>query len=163
MTPIELNAAPVAAEFGDGEVDVGRFFGRRHARPAVPGGEPRRCELGHLARQVNDQRPQARSAQLPAGFAERFNKSTAGNDDAASFPGKSELMDAFTKVRAASVEAVKLRTPADMDHPAPNAPPHGPHRSHRLVVMLQHTAMHIGQFQVQSEEAWEAGVVLREK
>ena len=87
--------------------------------------------------------------ELPAGFAERFGKDKAQNNNPADFPKKDELLAQFEKTRRGTVGWVKALSPQDVAAPSPEklrgwAPTLG-----TLAAALSgHTAMHVGQFQV---------------
>ncbi|HEY2589906.1 MAG TPA: DinB family protein [Tepidisphaeraceae bacterium] len=86
---------------------------------------------------------------LPAGFADKITKETAGKDDPNFFPKKAELLDLFGKVRSATIAWAKGLKEADLAQSAPErmrgwAPTAG----HWLGAVTGHVAMHVGQFQV---------------
>jgi hypothetical protein len=110
-------------------------------------------QLGHLCsaeRGISEQIKPGSMPELPAGFKERFeNKKTNDVDDISKLATKQELLDLFTKLRAATIAMVTTMSPADFDQPAPES-------FKRMcqtvgdVVNLQvtHVMMHVGQFQV---------------
>src|SRR5689334_18911749 len=63
-------------------------------------------QLGHVTaaecRMINSVKPGA-MPELPAGFMEKFSAETTKLDDAAKFPKKAELLDAFIKVRQVTI------------------------------------------------------------
>jgi hypothetical protein len=130
------------ADFSDADVLARPASGANHAA----------WQLGHLA--AAEARMVAAAAgkgepELPAGFAERFKKDTAGSNEAAAFPKKSELLDVFASVRKASIEWAASLTPEQMDRPAPESiRAFCPAVGHMPGVLTEHTAMHLGQFQV---------------
>jgi len=88
--------------------------------------------------------------ELPAGFAERFeNKKTNHVDDPAQLASKAQLVEIFTKARAATIANLKNYSEADLDAP-------GPERLRRMAATVgeafdmnaQHVMMHLGQIQV---------------
>ena len=87
--------------------------------------------------------------ELPAGFAERFGKDKAQNNNPADFPKKEELLAQFEKTRRGTVAWVRAMSPQDVGKPTPEklqgwAPTLG-----ALAMALSgHIAMHVGQFQV---------------
>jgi hypothetical protein len=121
------------------------------ARPC-PGANHAAWQLGHLigaeTRIVNSCTPGA-MPELPAGFADKFSKSTASSDDAAAFPKKAELMALFEKTRGAAMEWARKLSDEDL-----NKPVEGPAKSfaptvyHATALIPNHTMMHLGQFQV---------------
>src|SRR5258708_11705520 len=100
------------SDFSDGDMLV---------RP-VPSANHAAWQLGHLINSesgmLNGVRPGS-APTLPAGFAEKFKKATAGVDDAAFFPKKAELLETLSKVRAVMIDLAKSATPSDMDQPTP--------------------------------------------
>jgi hypothetical protein len=87
--------------------------------------------------------------ELPAGFAEKFKKETARNDDPNFFPKKAELLDMFSKVRAATVAWARDLSPADLEKPAPEKlRGWAPTTAHLVAAIPGHVMMHVGQFQV---------------
>ena len=117
----------------------------------VPGANHANWQLGHLisseARMVAAAR--GASPELPAGFADRFKKDTAGSNEASAFPKKQDLLDAFAKVRAASIEWAKTLTAEQLDKDSPESiRAFCPKVGHMPGVLAEHTAMHLGQIQV---------------
>jgi DinB superfamily len=88
--------------------------------------------------------------ELPAGFADKFDKKNAGVDDAMQFgAGKQQLLDLLTKVRAATVAFTKTLKPEDLDKPAPEAMrSFAPTVGDLIGLQSNHIAMHMGQIQV---------------
>jgi uncharacterized damage-inducible protein DinB len=86
---------------------------------------------------------------LPAGFADKFTPKTASIDDLAAFGTKAQLLDQFAKVRSASINWVKSLSQSDMSKPGPE-PMKGfcPTVGHIVLLLADHTAMHVGQMQV---------------
>ena len=129
------------ADFSDADMLV---------RPC-PGANHPAWQLGHL---INSETSMLKGVtgsapELPAGFLDKFKKDTAGNDDPNFFPKKAELIDAFSKVRAATVNWAKGLTPADLDKPSPEKMRHwAPTVAHLVAMIPGHTTMHVGQFQV---------------
>jgi hypothetical protein len=118
----------------------------------VPNANHTTWQLGHLilaeTGMVNSVKPGA-GATLPDGFAEKFTKETAKLDDAKAFPTKAEILDTFSKVRAASIAWAKTITEADVDTETnERIRRFAPTVGHLLMMMPIHTTMHIGQFQV---------------
>jgi len=130
------------ADFSDADMLVRPCPGANHAA----------WQLGHLTNaetgMVNAVQPGALPA-APAGFVEKFKKETASVADPKFFPGKAELVDAFSKARAATIAWAQSLSQADLDRPAPEkflrfAPTVGL----MLLMMPSHVMMHTGQFQV---------------
>lgn len=117
-----------------------------------PGANHALWQLGHLIKSevgmVNACRPGA-AAELPAGFADKFNAKTAAVDDPKMLASKAELLDLAEKVRAATLRWIRSLTEADLDRPTPDtlrklAPTIG----HIVMLLPDHTLMHVGQMQV---------------
>jgi hypothetical protein len=107
-------------------------------------------QLGHLI--VSENRlleaiaPGA-SIELPAGFAEKYSKDQAGNDNAADFCTKQEYRDLFDQVHAATLAAVSKLSDADLDQPAPeNLRKRFPTVGNIVILIAVHGLMHAGQF-----------------
>jgi DinB superfamily len=130
------------ADFSDADMLVRPCPGANHAA----------WQLGHLigaeTRLINGATPGA-MPELPAGFAERFNKSTAGVNDPDAFPKKAELLAQFEKTRSAAIRWAKSLTEEDLARPTS-----GPFKDivptvhHVAALIPNHTAMHMGQMQV---------------
>lgn len=121
------------------------------ARP-VPAANHAAWQIGHLivaeTSMINSVKPGA-MPELPAGFAEKFHKDNAKNNDAAAFPKKDELLAQFEKTRAATVEWAKGLTPADMGKPtSERVARFAPTVGHLASMLPNHVMMHVGQFQV---------------
>jgi hypothetical protein len=110
-------------------------------------------QLGHLISAeialLGKNLPGVAYPELPAGFADRHNKTTAASDPPKGFGTKGEYLDLFTRVRGATIAALENGTEADLDKPtvgdmAKFAPTLG------ALILLQsnHTLMHAGQFTV---------------
>jgi len=87
--------------------------------------------------------------ELPAGFAERYKKATAGENDPAKLGSKADLIALFTKVRNQSADWIATLSADDLAEPSPEklrglVPTVG-HVAHLLP---NHAAMHVGQIQV---------------
>ncbi len=120
-------------------------------RPAA-GANPINWQLGHLIKSeheiVNGCIPGAMPA-LPVGFAERYNASTAGNDDPSQFCSKEELLAAYRTQRAATLAALASLSDADLDRTTPE-PYHSYASTYAAAFSLQgsHWLMHGGQWAV---------------
>jgi hypothetical protein len=130
------------ADFSDADMLV---------RP-VPSANHAAWQLGHLINSesgmLNGVRPGS-APTLPAGFAEKFKRATAGVDDAAFFPKKAELLETLSKVRAVMIDLAKSVTPSEMNQPTPEKMHQfAPTVAHVFTMAPMHTMMHIGQFQV---------------
>ena len=120
-------------------------------RPA-PGANHAAWQIGHLiaseARMLTGA-PGNPAIELPAGFMEKFTKQTATSDDAGAFPKKAELLDLFTRTRTATAKWVAALTPEQLEQPGPERlRGMAPTYRHLAALIPEHTAMHVGQFQV---------------
>jgi len=116
-----------------------------------PGANHANWQLGHLisSEAFFLKAMGAPTPELPAGFAERYNKSTAASADPSQFAKKDELLNLFTRVRAASVNFASKAKPEDLDKPGPEPiRPFSPTVGHTILITIAHTAMHLGQVQV---------------
>jgi hypothetical protein len=110
-------------------------------------------QLGHLVTSetsmVNAVAPGAAPA-LPEGFAQRFGHDMTNCDDAAKFGStKAQLLDLMTKTRQASIQWVKNVKLPDLDKPSPEPMRrYAPTVGHMAMMVIGHTTMHVGQFQV---------------
>ncbi len=109
-------------------------------------------QLGHLINaehgMVSAACPDSMPA-LPDGFAPRYTPETASVDDPKAFHSKPELLDLYTKVRAATLAALEKVSDAEFDRPAPEQF-RGYIRSIGDLFSLQgtHWTMHAGQWAV---------------
>lgn len=129
------------ADFTDADMLVRPADGANHAA----------WQLGHLA--VAEVQmigaTTGKKADLPAGFAEVFTRKTSASDDAAAFPKKAELLEAFARARQASIEWAQSVSADDLDRPSPESiRAFAPRLGDLATVLSEHAAMHIGQFQV---------------
>ncbi|HEX4054315.1 MAG TPA: DinB family protein [Tepidisphaeraceae bacterium] len=152
MTSLELMADVLK---GNSEMLIGTLGDFSDAdiytRPCPNANHPA-WQLGHLIAAetglVSAFDPTA-AAKLPDGFDKKFTKETAGKDDPSFFGTKSQLLDQFTKTRAATIAWVKTLKPADLEKPSPErVRSFAPTLGHLVELIPTHTAMHVGQFQV---------------
>jgi hypothetical protein len=106
-------------------------------------------QLGHLISSevslMNIIKPGS-GAELPAGFAEKHSKETAGSDDAAKFCTKQEYLDLYDKVRESSWKTIQTLTDADLDQPGPERMRAVfPKISNMVTLVGLHPLMHAGQ------------------
>ena len=118
-------------------------------RPA-PGCNHLAWQLGHLIASecslLESVQPGA-AATLPDGFALQHGKETAGDDDPANFRTKSEYLELYDKVQAASVAALEKTSEADLDGPASEKfREMFPTAGHVYILLATHSMMHAGQF-----------------
>ncbi len=121
------------------------------ARPC-PGANHAAWQLGHLIGAetglINGCSPGA-MPELPAGFQDKFKKTSAAIDDPSAFPNKSELVSLIEKTRAGSIRWIKSLTDEDLNKPVEAGFKNFlPTWHHVVAVLPDHTSMHIGQFQV---------------
>jgi hypothetical protein len=109
-------------------------------------------QLGHLI--VSEHRflsslPGVTPPVLPEGFAERHSAPAALLDPLQGFLRKSEYLELFDKVRAASLDAVDRIPEADLDRPntGPTAPI-APTLGALFSLTSSYTMLHSGQFSV---------------
>ncbi|HTW95622.1 MAG TPA: DinB family protein [Tepidisphaeraceae bacterium] len=152
MTQTELCADVLNRNFDMLKMTLADFSDADLLVRPCPGANHAAWQIGHLivaeTRLINGVTPAA-MPELPAGFADHFNKETASKDDPNFFPGKSPLMDQFSKTRQATVKWVSGLTQADLDKPmsgpvAQRVPTVG----HLVMMLPGHVLMHLGQFQV---------------
>jgi len=152
MTQIELCADVLSRNFDTLKWTLDDFSDADLLVRPCPGANHVAWQLGHLivaeTRLVNGITPGA-MPELPAGFADHFNKETASNDDPAFFPRKAPLMEQFSKTRQGTLKWVASLTVADLDKPmtgpiAQRVPTIG----HLVAMLPGHVLMHLGQFQV---------------
>jgi hypothetical protein len=118
----------------------------------VPGANHAAWQLGHLIKaecellkDVNS----APSAQLPAGFADKYTKDTTKNDSAADFLKKAEYQALMAKVREASLAKLDKLSDADLDKPNKgNLAQFAPTLGALFVLTANHVMMHGGQIAV---------------
>jgi uncharacterized damage-inducible protein DinB len=152
MTPIELSADVLQRDLGMVTSSLADFSDTDFLARPVPGANHITWQLGHListeTRMVNGIKPGA-AAPLPADFEAKFTKETAGKDDAAFFPKRSQMLDQLTKTRTATIAMVKGLTLADWQKEGPEKMRDFiPTIGHALHMFSAHMHMHLGQAQV---------------
>jgi hypothetical protein len=108
-------------------------------------------QLGHLiageAMLVKMAIPDAKMPELPAGFAEKYGKETAGQDTG--FLTKAQYIDLFNKMREATIGAVGKLSDGDLDKATTGSmAKFAPNAGAMLLLVSNHTLMHAGQFTV---------------
>lgn len=106
-------------------------------------------QLGHLItaeHQLIEKVCPGKMPPLPAGFAERYTKETAGQDSAASFHSKEELLAACRAQRAGTLDALQSLTDADLDRPS--GVDYAPTVAGIFSMQGSHWLMHAGQWAV---------------
>lgn len=107
-------------------------------------------QIGHLtsaeASMLNMIKPG--TVELPAGFAEKFAKVNAANNDPSTFTTKAEILQTFNKVRQAAIALAKSLTPAELEAKGPEKLQKlAPTVADVLALMPIHATMHLGQIQ----------------
>lgn len=130
------------ADFSDADMVVRPCPGANHAA----------WQLGHLivaeTHFGNTVKPGI-MPELPAGFSDKFNKSTTSIDDPKAFASKAELLSQFEKTRTGTIKWVRSLSPQDMEKPMPEQLQRFAKTvGHLAVVLPIHTTMHLGQIQV---------------
>jgi len=118
-------------------------------RRACPGINHVNGQLGHLIvaenHMVNQACPGA-MPPLPAGFAEKYTKETAANDNPAQFCSKDELLKAAAEQRAGTLAALEKLSDADLDRPS--GIDYAPNVGSLFSLQGSHFLMHAGQWAV---------------
>ena len=122
------------------------------AQRPVPGANTGLWQIGHLikseANMINACAGRT-VVELPAGFADRYTKSTAGENDPAKLGTKTELVALFTKVRTQTADWVATQSADDLTKPSPeNLRGWLPTVGHVVHLLPDHATMHVGQIQV---------------
>jgi hypothetical protein len=117
-------------------------------RPA-PGANHINWQLGHLIaseREMIEIVAPGAMPPLPAGFAAKYTKETAGSDDAKTFATKAELLAAMKEQRAATLAALATQSDADFDKPT--GVNYAPTVGAMFSMQGSHWLMHAGQWAV---------------
>lgn len=86
------------------------------------------------------------AAALPEGFVENHSKDNASSDDASSFLTKTEYLELFQKVQAATFAALDGISEADLDKPGPESmKDFCPTVGSLFILISTHVMMHVGQ------------------
>jgi hypothetical protein len=152
MTHVEFITTTLKRDLDMVKMTLGDLSDAEMLVRSVPGANHATWQIGHLvvaeSRLLNSATPGA-VPPPPAGYADKFTKETAKNDDPAFFPRKAELLDALTKSREATIAWAQTLQPADLDKTIP--PPtdrFAPSVGQLLHMLPLHVGMHLGQFQV---------------
>lgn len=81
---------------------------------------------------------------LPAGFAEKYDRSAAGSDDPQHFVNKDELMRVYREQRAATLAALAKCSAAELDEPT--GIDFAPTKAAMYRLQGEHWLMHCGQW-----------------
>jgi hypothetical protein len=116
----------------------------------VPGANHANWQLGHVIASEWGMLGAcgAKMPALPAGFAERYGKENAKEDNPGKFACKAELVELLEKTRSGTVAFVKAATAAQLEATSPVMPEMFPTVGALLGMSLSHDAMHMGQIQV---------------
>jgi hypothetical protein len=152
MTATELFADGLARNLEFLKMTLSDFSDADMLTRPCPGANHAAWQLGHLivaeTMMINGVKAGA-MPELPAGFADRFDKKTAGIDDPKAFPKKAELLDLFAKTRNGTIKWAKSLSPKDLDQETTGEMKQWvPTVAHLLGMTPVHAAMHVGQFQV---------------
>lgn len=109
-------------------------------------------QLGHLIsaehRLVEAAAPGSMPS-LPAGFAERHSKDTAGSDNGADFLSKDEYLQLAKNMRAGTLRALEELSDVDLDKPVSGrVPPFAKRAGDCFVTVGSHWITHSGQWVV---------------
>ncbi len=114
-----------------------------------PGANHINWQLGHLIvseREMTEKVAPKSMPALPAGFAERYTKDTAGSDDPKQFCTKDELLRVFREQRAGTLAALERQTDASFD--GPSGLEYAPTLGALYSMHGSHWLMHAGQWAV---------------
>jgi len=118
----------------------------------VPGANHIAWQLGHLisAEHMFAEAVCPGSASpLPAGFAEKHNKTTATSDDPKAFLKKDEYLKLYDQVRAGTIKALDTVKETDFDKPGPEKfREFCPTVASVFLMQPTHWMMHAGQWSV---------------
>lgn len=145
VTSLTRNAAMLKAtiaDFTDAELLT---------RPCADANHPA-WQLSHLLlseAQMISAASSAHKAIVPSKVATAGARENSASNDPSLFPTKAELLEAIDTVRAISIAWAQTLKDADLDTPGPE-PMRAflPTLGALSVILLEHTAMHIGQIQV---------------
>jgi hypothetical protein len=118
-------------------------------RRASPGINHINWQVGHLIvaeHQMVGQACPGTMPALPAGFAEKYSKETAGSDNASQFCSKTELLKVAAEQRAATLAALANLADADLDKQT--GIPYAPTVGSLFSLQGSHALMHAGQWAV---------------
>lgn len=120
-------------------------------RPAV-GANHINWQVGHLIASENQIMGAAIPGSmpaLPAGFAAKYTKDTAGINDPAQLLPKAELLKVYREQRAATLAALAKLNEQDLDMPSPeNIRSYAPNVAAAVSMQGSHWLMHAGQWAV---------------
>jgi hypothetical protein len=118
----------------------------------VPSSNNIAWQLGHLIEGevfLGSPLPGATYPELPASLKGQYDKKTASSAPAGGYLTKSQYLEWFNKVRAASIANVDKLSDADLDNPNNGSmAKFAPLIADLIVLLSNHTLMHAGQFTV---------------
>jgi uncharacterized damage-inducible protein DinB len=118
----------------------------------LPGANHIAWQFGHIIdgeRHLMSAIPGASYPEMPAGFSETHDMKAASSDSTKGFLTKSQYLELFNKVRAATIAAVDKLSDADLDKPnSGSMAKFAPTIGDLIVLVANHTMMHGGQFSV---------------
>jgi hypothetical protein len=153
MTSIELLVRELGSSVEWLKMTIGDFSEADMMTRPCPSANHPLWQLGHLivgeTKMIDMIKPGV-MPELPAGFADQFDKKNCGVDDASQFGAdKTQLLDLLSKTRAATIAFTKSLKPEDLDKPAPEKlRDFAPTVGDLLAMQSSHIAMHMGQMQV---------------
>lgn len=88
---------------------------------SVPGCNHVAWQLGHLISSANGmlEGVGAQTIELPEGFADKHNKETAGNDNAADFYSKAQYLQLLEQIKEATFAGLEQASDESLDDDAP--------------------------------------------
>lgn len=109
-------------------------------------------QLGHLIasenQMINSVLPGS-MPDLPAGFADKYTKEMAGNNDGKFFHSKADLLKTFEQQRSATLAALEKCSDTDLDKPSPERmQAYAPNVGAAFAMQSAHWLMHAGQWAV---------------
>ena len=120
-------------------------------RPA-PGCNHIKWQVGHLIASEHDMINQCYPGsmpELPAGFAEKYNKETSKSDDASAFDSKEDLMKLYETQRAGTLNLLGKIADEDLSKEGPEAiRSYAPTFGAAFLMQDAHWMMHAGQWAV---------------
>jgi hypothetical protein len=152
MTPTELMADVVTRNGEILKMTLADFTDEQMLARPVPGANHAAWQVGHLLGSAAHMLRDVAPGVVPAPVAElgaKYNGKTAHVDEAAFYPTKSELLEAFAQAYGAIAEWIKSLTPADLERPTPGPfADFAPTVGHLVLMAASHIMMHVGQCQV---------------